>query len=65
MANQNEKMVFKTYKIVYQMVGIIIYNSGNKFVTFHCTCRPQNKTVKYNTLKVSKSARSKKAFSMF
>merc|ERR1711970_965225 len=28
-------------------------------------CRPLSKTVKYNTLKVSKSARSKKAFSKF
>jgi hypothetical protein len=27
--------------------------------------RPLSKTVKYNTLKVSKSARSKKAFSKF
>merc|ERR1712242_627167 len=28
-------------------------------------CRPLSRTVKYNTLKVSKSARSKKAFSKF
>merc|ERR1711918_335842 len=28
-------------------------------------CRPLSKTVKYNTLKVSKSARSKKSFSKF
>merc|ERR1712179_291075 len=28
-------------------------------------CRPLSKTVKFNTLKVSKSARSKKAFSKF
>merc|ERR1719222_745585 len=28
-------------------------------------CSPLSKTVKYNTLKVSKSARSKKAFSKF
>ena len=39
------------------------YNCGNTFVSYHC--RPLSKTVKYNTLKVSKSARSKKAFSKF
>ena len=35
----------------------------NTLNAFHS--RPLSKTVKYNTLKVSKSARSKKSFSKF
>ena len=58
-------MVIKVFHMVsYYFIHLYhLIKTVETFVSFHC--RPLSKTVKYNTLKVSKSARSKKAFSKF